>query len=116
VPGFLDRRRPDTDRRGLGQATGNVLINSERFSGKSTDIFTELRRISAANVARIEIVDGSTLNISGLSGQVANVITLTRGLSGNYVWRPADPRAPHAGQAAQRRSFDQRLAGNQHPI
>ena len=87
VPGFsIDEA--DTERRGLGQATGNVLINSERFSGKSTDIFTELRRISAANVARIEIVDGSTLNISGLSGQVANVITLTRGLSGNYVWRP----------------------------
>jgi hypothetical protein len=87
VPGF-SINEADTDRRGLGQATGNVLINSERFSGKSTDIFTELRRISAANVARIEIVDGSTLNISGLSGQVANIITLTRGLSGNYVWRP----------------------------
>jgi outer membrane receptor for ferrienterochelin and colicins len=87
VPGFaIDEA--DTERRGLGQATGNVLINGERFSGKSTDIFTELRRISAANVARIEVVDGSTLNIPGLSGQVANVITLSRGLSGNYIWRP----------------------------
>jgi outer membrane receptor for ferrienterochelin and colicins len=87
VPGFsIDGG--DTDRRGLGQASGNVLINGERFSGKSTDIFTELRRISATNVARIEIVDGATLNISGLSGQVANVITLSRGLSGNFVYRP----------------------------
>jgi outer membrane receptor for ferrienterochelin and colicins len=87
VPGFaIDEA--DTERRGLGQATGNVLINGERFSGKSTDIFTELRRISAANVARIEVVDGSTLNIPGLSGQVANVITLSRGLSGNFIWRP----------------------------
>jgi hypothetical protein len=87
VPGFaIDQG--DTDRRGLGQATGNVLINGERFSGKSTDILTELRRVSASNVARIEIVDGATLNISGLSGQVANVITLSRGLSGNYVYRP----------------------------
>ena len=42
VPGFaIDEG--DTERRGLGQATGNVLINGERFSGKSTDIFTELR-------------------------------------------------------------------------
>jgi MFS family permease len=65
-----------------------VLINGERFSGKSTDIFTELRRISAANVTRIEIVDGATLNVPGLSGQVANVVTASRGLSGNYVWRP----------------------------
>jgi outer membrane receptor for ferrienterochelin and colicins len=87
VPGFaIDAG--DTDRRGLGQATGNVLINGERFSGKSTDIFTELRRISASNVARIEIVDAATLNISGLSGQVANVVTHSRGLSGNFVYRP----------------------------
>src|SRR6185503_2362068 len=87
VPGFaIDSA--DTDRRGLGQATGNVLINSERFSGKSTDILTELRRISASNVARIEIVDAATLNIPGLSGQVANVITVSRGLSGNFVYRP----------------------------
>jgi len=87
VPGFAIEES-DTDRRGLGQATGNVLINGERFSGKSTDIFTELGRISASNVARIEVVDGATLNISGLTGQVANVITLSSGLSGNFVWRP----------------------------
>ncbi len=87
VPGFAIEE-VDTERRGLGQATGNVLINGERFSGKSTDILTELSRISASNVARIEIVDGATLNISGLSGQVANIVTLSRGLSGNFVWRP----------------------------
>lgn len=87
VPGFaIDAG--DTDRRGLGQATANVLINGQRFSGKSTDIFTELRQISAANVVRIEIVDGSTLNVSGLAGQVANVVTASRGLSGNFAWRP----------------------------
>jgi len=87
VPGFsIDAG--DTDRRGLGQATGNVLINGERFTGRSTDIFTELGRISAANVARIEIVDGATLNISGLTGQVANVVTVSRGLTGNFAWRP----------------------------
>jgi outer membrane receptor for ferrienterochelin and colicins len=87
VPGF-SIESSDTERRGLGQASGNVLINGERFSGKSTDIFTELRQISAANVTRIDIVDAATLNISGLTGQVANVITTSRGLSGNYVWRP----------------------------
>jgi hypothetical protein len=87
VPGF-SIESSDTERRGLGQATGNVLINGERFSGKSTDIFTELRQISAANVTRIEIVDAATLNISGLTGQVANVVTTSGGLSGNYVWRP----------------------------
>ncbi len=87
VPGFaIDEG--DTSRRGLGQATGNVLINGERFLGRSTDIFTELGRISAANVARIEIVDGATLNVSGLTGQVANVVTTSGRLSGNFAWRP----------------------------
>ncbi|MBX3560850.1 MAG: TonB-dependent receptor plug domain-containing protein [Sphingomonas sp.] len=87
VPGFaIDAG--DTSRRGLGQATGNVLINGERFLGRSTDIFTELRQISAQNVVRIEIVDGATLNVSGLTGQVANVVTSSRQLSGNFAWRP----------------------------
>ena len=90
VPGFAIVAA-DTERRGLGAATGNVLINGERSSDKSTDVFAELRQISAANVARIEIVDGATLNVPGLAGQVANIVTLTtaaRGFSGNYVWRP----------------------------
>ena len=87
VPGFaIDEG--DTERRGLGQATANVLINGERFAAKSTDILTELRRISASNVTRIDIVDGATLNISGLTGQVANIVTASRGLTGNFVYRP----------------------------
>lgn len=87
VPGFaIDMG--DTERRGLGQATANVLINGERFAAKSTDVLTELRSISATNVQRIEIVDGATLNISGLSGQVANIVTVSRGLTGNFVYRP----------------------------
>ncbi|MGQ0590727.1 MAG: TonB-dependent receptor plug domain-containing protein [Sphingosinicella sp.] len=87
VPGFsIDAG--DTQRRGLGLATTNVLINGERYSGRSTDIFTELRRINAANVIRIEIVDGATLNVPGLAGQVANVITRSGALAGNFAWRP----------------------------
>ncbi len=91
VPGF-SINEGDTERRGLGQATGNVLINGERWSGKTTSVVTELQRISAANVVRIEIVDGATLNISGLSGQVANVVTRSGALSGNYRWSPQQRR------------------------
>jgi outer membrane receptor for ferrienterochelin and colicins len=87
VPGF-SIEAADTERRGLGEATGNVLINNERWVGKSTDIFTELRSISASRVVRIEIVDGATLNVPGLSGQVANVVTESSGLTGNFAWRP----------------------------
>jgi outer membrane receptor for ferrienterochelin and colicins len=87
VPGFVILQADE--RRGLGQASANVLINGERFSGKSNDVVTELTRISAANVVRIDIVDGATLNVPGLSGQVANIVVKASGkLAGNWRWRP----------------------------
>jgi len=96
VPGFtIDTG--DSDERGLGQADENVLINGVRISGKNIDAFTFLGRISAANVVRIEIVDGATLSISGLSGQVLNLVTNASeagGLSGNFKW---DPRWHRSG-------------------
>jgi outer membrane receptor for ferrienterochelin and colicins len=86
VPGFSIKEE-DLER-GLGQATGNVVINGQRLSGKSNDVLTELSRITAENVERIEIVDGATLDIPGLSGQVANVITKSTGISGQWAYRP----------------------------
>ena len=87
VPGFAIREA--SQERGLGQATGNVLINGQRISGKSNDVLTELSRVPAQNVIRIEIVDGATLSIPGLSGQVANVVVKsTNKLSGQYSWSP----------------------------
>jgi outer membrane receptor for ferrienterochelin and colicin len=72
VPGFSIQGANQA--RGLGQASGNVLINGQRISGKSNDAVTELSRIPASSVQRIEIADGATLDIAGLSGQVANII------------------------------------------
>ena len=88
VPGFVIQQADE--RRGLGQASANILINGERFSGKSNDVIAELTKISASNVVRIDIVDGATLNVPGLSGQVANIIVkaASRKLSGNWRWRP----------------------------
>src|SRR5688500_1538745 len=88
VPGFVIQQADE--RRGLGQAATNVLINGERYSGKSNDVITELTRISAANVVRIDIVDGATLNVPGLSGQVANIIVKAgaKKLAGTWRWRP----------------------------
>ncbi|HEX2833222.1 MAG TPA: TonB-dependent receptor [Thermoanaerobaculia bacterium] len=86
VPGFGIKE--EDEERGLGQASGNVVINGQRLSGKSNDVVTELSRIPAANVERIEIVDGATLNIPGLSGQVANVIVKSTGISGQWAYRP----------------------------
>jgi outer membrane receptor for ferrienterochelin and colicins len=105
VPGFtIDTG--DGDERGLGQADENVLINGTRISGKNNDAFTFLGRISASNVIRIEIVEGATLSISGLSGQVLNLVTNvdeTIGLSGNFKWEPQWRRSGNnwfAGEAS----------------
>jgi outer membrane receptor for ferrienterochelin and colicins len=87
VPGFIIRE--EDERRGLGQATTNVLINGQRFSGKSNDVVTELTRIAASDVSRIDIVDGATLDVPGLSGQVANIIAKAQdAVSGQFRWSP----------------------------
>lgn len=86
IPGFTIQQ--GDDRRGLGQGGDNVLINGERVSGKSNDAITTLGRISAANVTRIEVRDGASLDIPGLSGQVVNIIAETSGISGNFSWNP----------------------------
>src|SRR5688500_11243568 len=86
VPGF--GIRAEVVERGLGQATGNVLLNGQRLSGKSVDVLSQLQRVTAGNVERIEIVDGATLDIPGLSGQVANIVAKAGGISGAWRWRP----------------------------
>lgn len=86
VPGF--QIRDNEQLRGLGQATGNVLFNGERPSNKADDMYTQLSRIPAGNVERIEIVDGATLDIPGLSGQVANIIYRADSFSGQFSWKP----------------------------
>lgn len=86
VPGFSIKSE-DQDR-GLGEASGNVVINGQRSSGKSNDVVTELSRIPAANVERIEIVEGESLDIPGLTGQVANIITRSTGITGQWAYRP----------------------------
>jgi hypothetical protein len=85
IPGF--QLQGADNRRGLGQGGANVLVNGERLTGKS-DVGGQLSRIVAENVVRIEIRDGASLDIPGLSGQVANVITKTTGKSGTWSWAP----------------------------
>lgn len=86
VPGFRIAETDDDEKRGFGQADGNVLINGERLSGKSTSAEDVLARIPAANVERIELLDGASLNIPGLSGQVVNVTAKVSALSGAWTW------------------------------
>jgi outer membrane receptor for ferrienterochelin and colicins len=77
-----------SDDRGLGDASQNVLINGQRITGKGNDALSALSRTAASSVVRLEILDGATLEISGLSGQVLNVVTRPAAIKGNYAWRP----------------------------
>ena len=87
IPGFSIDDGNDGSR-GFGEASGNVLINGQRISGKSNTASDALGRIPADNVTRIEIVDGASLDIPGLSGQVANVVAETDdGITGAWKYR-----------------------------
>lgn len=86
VPGFTIQSAQV--QRGLGQASGNVLLNGQRVSNQSDDIVTQLGRIPAGNVVRIEIADAATLDIPGLSGQIANIIVRAQGITGQFAWTP----------------------------
>jgi outer membrane receptor for ferrienterochelin and colicins len=92
IPGFLIVTGTNGGDRGLGQATENVLIGGERIANKSTDARTALSRITAAEVAYIDIVDGAGLNVPGLTGQVANVVLIAGAGSGGFKttirWQP----------------------------
>lgn len=85
LPGFLLQGGGGNDR-GFGQANENVLVNGERLSSKSDSAQDQLRRIPAGKVVRIEIVEGTSLDIPGLTGQVANVIVDAGGISGQFTW------------------------------
>lgn len=85
VPGF--QLQSGNHQRGMGQGGANVLINGARLSGKA-DLRAKLLSIPAKNVVRVEIVDGASLDIPGLSGQVANIISKSSGLNGLLTWTP----------------------------
>ncbi|HYD25403.1 MAG TPA: TonB-dependent receptor plug domain-containing protein [Croceibacterium sp.] len=87
--------------RGLGQANENVLINGERIASKSESVIDQLNRITSGRVERIEIVDGASLGIPGLSGQVANIVTKAGDISGRFeyraIWRPRYAKTSFGG-------------------
>lgn len=85
IPGFT--LRSSGSERGFGEAETNVLINGRRPSTKTQSANDILSQISARSVVRIELLDGASLDIPGLSGQVVNIVARAVDLSGN--WRYA---------------------------
>lgn len=76
LPGFAFDAG-DSDTRGLAGASGNVLIDGRRPSTKSDGLDDVLERISAASVARIELIRGGAPGID-MQGRavVANVVLI----------------------------------------
>lgn len=83
LPGFSFRDGGGA--RGFGVNAGNVLINGSRPTIKSETLEALLRRIPAASVLRIEIIDQATgSDLAGL-GRVANVVLKSDAtVSGTY--------------------------------
>ena len=96
IPGFTLQGGGDGER-GFGQASLNILINGQRPSSKTSGADEILGRIPADKVIRIDVKDGASLDIPGLSGQVADIITGGTGLSGSWdyavrFWEGTDPQ------------------------
>lgn len=73
--------------RGLGEASQNVLINGQRVTGKSNDAQTALSRIPVSSVVRLEVADAASFGVSGINGQMVNIIAKDGGLKGNFAYR-----------------------------
>ena len=85
IPGFSVTEVSED--RGLGEASQNVLINGQRVTGKSNDAETALSRIPVSSVVRLEVADAASFGVSGINGQVVNIIAKDGGLQGNFAYR-----------------------------
>jgi len=95
TPGFAIRE--NGGKRGMGAGDANVLVDGRRLPVKTMSVREVLSRIGADRVVRIEIQDGASFDIPGLSGQVVNIITRPAGTTGRWEWSPEfgegrDPR------------------------
>jgi outer membrane receptor protein involved in Fe transport len=84
IPGFSIEG--SEGRRGFGENAGNVLIDGDRPSTKSDDIFTLLGRIPASEVDFVELIEqaGGDGEAQG-KGQIVNIVRkVSAKLSGTY--------------------------------
>ena len=66
-----------SDRRGLGLGGDQVLINSRRIAGKENEGNSQLSRIPANQVERIEIIRGTSVDLDVRGGtQIINIVLL----------------------------------------
>ena len=80
IPGVSLAFRQTEERRGLRSNSDQLLINGKQISAKDNSAVNVLRRISAAQVERIEVIrGGSVTELEMTSGRVVNVVLKTEG-------------------------------------
>lgn len=83
VPGFTFDKGEDL--RGFSGAAGNVLINGSRPSSKGGGIEDALKRIPAAQVLRVELIQGATgTGETGGQSVTVNIVRQTSTQSGRW--------------------------------
>jgi hypothetical protein len=117
LPGFAFESG-DSGTRGLAGTAGNVLIDGRRPSTKSDNLDQILRRISAAGVARVELIRGGApgIDMQGRS-EVANVVlirtvTTERVVETNTYVYPDGHLGPVLSARYSRREGDDQIEGS----
>lgn len=83
IPGVSLAFRQTEERRGLRSNSDQVLINGKQISAKDNNSQTVLRRISASQVERIEVIRGSVAELESTAGRVINIVLKTEG---HHTW------------------------------
>ena len=92
IPGLAaiidPNNQPLQQARGFGSAGAQILLNGRRFPGKSNEISANLRRIPAANIARVELISGAAEGITVQSqGLLVNIVLREgAGVGGSGAW------------------------------
>ncbi|MDX2142923.1 MAG: TonB-dependent receptor plug domain-containing protein [Rhodospirillaceae bacterium] len=79
IPGVSLAFRATEERRGLRTNSDQILINGKQISAKDNNSATVLRRISASQVERIEVIRGAVAELEITSGRVINIVLKTEG-------------------------------------
>ncbi len=81
VPEILNKNRRGRNQRGFGSGGDQILIDGRRLAGKSNNINDSLSRISAGQIAKIDLIRGATSGLDVQSQGLVINISLNEGSS-----------------------------------
>lgn len=88
VPEILNKNRRGRGQRGFGSGGDQILIDGRRLAGKSNNINDALSRISAEQIAKIDLIRGATSGLDVQSqGLVINIVMREGGSKSSTFWK-----------------------------